>query len=316
MKNIQITDEYRKKVLAAILEDRERFDGTDTDYARRIGVNNSVFSSLKKGEIEGKLASEKWLSIGKILDVHLGQRNWKAVRTEVFEQIQEDVDYCQLHSRSMLFVDDCAIGKTFAAKYLSRSRRNCFYMDASQCKRKISFIRTMARTLGLESTGRVDDVKQTVKYYLSSYLGGMEDKPLIIIDEAGDLEYSAFLELKELWNATEHRCGWYMIGADGLRRKITRGIDAEKVGFREIFSRFGNSYSKAVPVGKEAQQAFYKKLIADVVKANATDKKVVNEIVRRCLSHNDNRGGLRRAEDLLILLDQKDVQGHENQSAV
>ncbi len=43
--------------------------------------------------------------------------------------------------------------------------------------------------------------------------------PLVVLDEAGDLQYEAFLELKALWNATEMCCGWYMMGADGLRRR-------------------------------------------------------------------------------------------------
>ncbi len=81
-------------------------------------------------------------------------------------------------------------------------------------------------------------------------VGGRHDNDgLIIIDEAGDLDYPAFLELKAFWNATEGSCGWFMIGADGLRTKIESGIHSRRVGFREIFSRFSESYASVVPVG-------------------------------------------------------------------
>ena len=55
------------------------------------------------------------------------------------------------------------------------------------------------------------------------------DTPLVILDEAGDLQYEAFLELKALWNATERCCAWYMMGADGLKEKINRAIEGKKV---------------------------------------------------------------------------------------
>ncbi|MGQ3647375.1 AAA family ATPase, partial [Ornithobacterium rhinotracheale] len=91
-------------------------------------------------------------------------------------------------------------------------KKNAFYIDCSQAKTKQLFIRLLAKTIGVDSTGRYADVKNTLKTYLA-YL----EKPLIVLDEAGDLDYTAFLELKELWNATQGHCGWYMIGADGLR---------------------------------------------------------------------------------------------------
>ncbi|MFX1715424.1 hypothetical protein JZ949_10225, partial [Riemerella anatipestifer] len=86
----------------------------------------------------------------------------------------------------------------------------------------------LARELGSGTTGTYSEILENLKYYINA-LG----KVFICIDEAGDLDYAAFLELKGLVNGTTGRCGWYMIGADGLRAKIKRGINNEKVGYRE-----------------------------------------------------------------------------------
>jgi len=294
---ITLTKEFKQKVLEALLKARQNFDGNDGIFAHQYRIHASVFSRLKNGEIDGLLEDVKWLMIGRRLGVAADERKWNVARTEVFEAIEHEVLFCQKHAKARVFVDDCGIGKTFTAKYLSRTLKNCFYVDASQAKSKQLFIRLLARTLGVDHRGRCFDVRDSVLYCIQAL-----PKPIIIIDEAGDLDYPAFLELKALWNATEGACGWFMMGADGLRTKIDSGINSMRVGFREIFSRFSEKYANVVPVGKAERIDFYKKLITDVLLVNAPDKKAVPTIVKKCLIQQDgNIGGLRRAESLLIL---------------
>lgn len=294
---MKITNQYREKVFAALLEVRQNFTGTNEAFARQWGINKTVFSQLQSGVKEGLLKDTLWLTIGHELGVSMRERKWNMAKTEVYRIVEEDVIFCQQFQKSKILVDDCGIGKTYTAKYLSRKLQNCFYLDASQAKGKQQFIKLFAKTLGIDF-GRYADMKARIKYYLQTL-----ENPIIIIDEAGDLEYSAFLELKEFWNATENLCGWYLIGADGLREKIRRGIEGKKVGFRELFSRYSERYTTTVPNGRADKEAFYKQLLEDVLSVNmAGDKKEMSEIVKRCLvvDENGNIGGLRRAESLLI----------------
>ena len=115
----------------------------------------------------------------------------------------------------MILVDDCGIGKTFCSKHIVRKMRNAFYVDCSQAKTKISFVKLLARTLGVDDNGKHTEVKDNIKYALS-----VLESPLIVLDEAGDLEYSTMLIIKELWNSAEGNAGWYMMGADGLKAKM------------------------------------------------------------------------------------------------
>ena len=295
---LKITPEFKNKVVEALLANREHYEGADANFAKRWGMAASVWSRVKKGERDGLLKDNQWLQMGRELEVSVNERNWKPARTDVFEQISEEIKFCKANSKAMMFVDSCEIGKTFTAKYLSRTLESCFYIDASQCKTRTQFVRTMARTLGVDSNGKVADVKDNVKYYLR-----MLTNPVVVVDEAGDLETSAFLILKEMWNATENTCGWYMMGADGLKAKINRGIRNQHVGFRELFSRFSSKYSHIVPTDRQQKLAFYQKLITDVLSVNMKNKQAVSRIVKRCLTVDGegNIGGLRRAESLLIL---------------
>lgn len=294
---INLSDDFKRKVVSRLLEIRENFGGSDAMFAKQWEMSGSVYSRLKKGEVTGLLKDSQWLNMGRQLGVNQHQRRWNTAKTEVFQIIEEDVLFCKKNSKSRIFVDDCGIGKTYTAKYLSRTLKNCFYVDASQGKTKRTFIKLVARAIGIDVNDKYDNIKANVKYYLSTL-----PEPIVIIDEAGDLEYNAFLDLKELWNGTENACAWYLIGADGLRRKIERGINSKKVGYREMFSRLSERFSYSVPNGKEPRMIFYKKLITDVLMANMADTSNINTIVKRCLTmDNGDIGGLRRAESLLIL---------------
>jgi hypothetical protein len=295
---ITITQELKEKIVDALIERRKLYEGSNTAFSKTLGIPAHTFTHLYNGKTNGLLNSTQWIMLARDLDVALEDRKWNTARTDVFIMIEDDVRFCKERAKAKICVDDCGIGKTFTAKYLSRTIKNCFYVDASQAKTRQAFIRLMAKTVGGECKGQYIPVKETLKYHLKSLMN-----PVVIIDEAGDLEYEAFLELKELWNATENYCGWYMMGADGLRAKIERGIANKKVGFAEIFSRYSEKFSSIVPREKQERNAFYRKLISDVLSANNCNPDQINIIIKRCLANDSGGaiGGLRRAEALLIL---------------
>lgn len=307
---LQITKEFKEQVITELLNQRNNFDGSDKAFASQYGISSAVFSRLKSGETDGLIKDNQFLTIGREFNINLKEHKWQIARTTVFTKIENDLSFCQAHSKAMIFVDECDLGKSTAARYLSRKLKNCFYIDASESKTRQLFIRSIAKRIGVNHNGKYAEVKANLKYYLKQL-----PNPLVIIDEAGDLDYPAFLELKELWNATEGACGWYMMGADGLREKIERGIRNSKVGFAEIFRRFSGNYQRVSPVDSREREAFHRELITDVLKANMKDDTQLNHIVNKCLvpdsshqfgkkgEHHTDRpfAGLTRAESLLIL---------------
>lgn len=295
---MELTQEFRLKVAEALMSQREKFSGSDAAFAKQFDLNSAIFSRIRNGETEKVVSDSKWLRIGRFLGININDRKWQIAKTAVFQIIEEDIDFCQTHSKSKMFVDDCGIGKTFTAKYLARTRKNCFYIDASQCKTRHLFTRALAKAIGVDSNGRLHEVKEDIKYYLNTL-----PTPIIVVDEAGDLDRPAFLDLKEYWNATENGCGWYLMGAEGLREFIKKGMRNKKVGFAEVFSRFSEKYTTVVPTSPNEKQDFYRQLITDVLRANCNNSDLVKQVTLKCLrkEENNNIGGLRRAESLLIL---------------
>lgn len=295
---MNITAEFKSQVVNSLKDLRTRYGGSDSAFAKQWSINASVWSRLKKGETDGLLKDIQWINLGRELNIQLNKAPWNLVETEVYQAIKEDVIFCQKHGKGMILVDEPEIGKTVAGKHLSKTLNNCFYIDCSQSKNKILFIKAFAKVLGLEAIGRVAEIKENIKYYLR-----MLENPMVILDEAGDLEYGAILELKEFWNATEDVCGWYLMGADGLRKKWESGINTKKVGYRELFSRYSSKYMTIVPTDRNERLSFYHKMVTDVLKANSSELKNLPALVKKCLaSDSDGQiGGLRRAKTVLKL---------------
>ena len=284
-----ITKELKDKVLAALSESRAVFGGSDAKFAVSLGISAAQYSRSKNGDTERVLSDANWISLARHLSVKKNKKmEWKTVATPVYQFITAQLEKCQQESVSALLCDLSDIGKTYTAVYYAKTHRNCVYIDCSQVKTKQKLIRHIAKSFGVGSTGRYADVYGDLVFYLKTL-----STPLIILDEAGDLSYDAFLEIKALWNATEAACGYYMMGADGLKEKIRRAIDGKKVGYTEIFSRFGKRYGTVIPAGLEEREKFMRTVAAMIIKANITGNADVNVVLRSTVG-DDNLPSLRR----------------------
>lgn len=278
-----INEAQKKKILGAIAANRANYP-SDAKHAASLGISTSVYSSIKNGQTEKALSDANWIGIARRLGVNLrGEIEWKAAKTPTFDYITAQLEFSQGSGLSAILCDIPNIGKTFTARYYVQTHKNAVYIDCSQVKTKLKLVRKIASEFGVDAKGRYADVYDDLVYYLRSM-----DTPLIILDEAGDLQYEAFLELKALWNATERSCAWYMMGADGLKEKINRSIECKKVGYTEMLSRYGDRYSKVTPDDGREREAFLKRQAQIVAKVNAPKDADIAEIVRK------TNGGLRR----------------------
>lgn len=278
-----ITTEIKNKIAEAIKAARINYP-SDAKHAASLGVTTSAYSSIKNGQTERVLSDGNWMSIARKLGVNLrGGIEWKAAKTETFKYITTQLEFIQERGLSGLLCDIPNIGKTFTARHYVKTHPNAVYIDCSQVKTKLKLVRKIATEFGSNTRGSYSDVYADLVFYLRSI-----DAPLIILDEAGDLQYEAFLELKALWNATERCCAWYMMGADGLKAKINRSIECNKVGYAEMFSRYGDRYSRITPDDGREREAFLKEQARVVAKVNAPEGTDIGVIVRK------SAGGLRR----------------------
>lgn len=262
-----LTKEIKNKIVDKLLEQRKIYS-TDTQHSTVLGINKAQYSRIKKGELDNVISEAKWVTLARLVDVSLNnKKHWIVVKTETFNYITTQLEVCQNRSMSANFCDDSSIGKTTAAVYYASHNSNAVYIDCSQVKSKQKLIREIARQFGVNNTGRYADVYADLVFYVKTL-----PNPLIILDEAGDLDPRADLELKALWNALPYSCGWYKMGADGFKNKWKRHIAQKKVGYVETLDRYGNDFKKVTPDGNEAKKEFHLRQIAAIAKANKAIK--------------------------------------------
>lgn len=273
---MEVTNDIKQRILEAITVNRENYP-SDNKHAAALGISASVYNVLKKGKIDKQVSDTNWICLARRLNVSLNNEiQWQAAETPTFVYIAEQLAMCQESSVSAVLCDMANIGKTFTARIYVKMHKNAIYVDCSQVKSKQRLIRYIAKEFGVNSNGRYCDVYDDLCFYLKAL-----ERPLIILDEGGDLQYEAFLELKALWNATERCCAWYMMGADGLKEKMNRSIECKKVGYTEMFSRYGDRYSKVTPDDGKEREAFLKAQAAMVAKLNAPEGTEVMKVVNR-----------------------------------
>lgn len=270
-----VTKVFKQHVIAKLKELENNSGLSSKRFAVKIGINNAQWSRLKKGELDGVLADSKFITIARQNEISMGGTfEWKTAKTPAFQYITAALSICQQQSISTMLVDMADIGKTHTAKFYARNNKNAVYIDCSQVKTKQLFVREIARQYGVTHTGRYADVYNDLVFFLNSI-----ESPIIIVDEAGDLRYNAFLELKALWNATEGHVGWFMMGADGLKAKITRAINCQKVGYTEIFRRYGSAYKRVSPMAGDDMKTFKRQQAALVAKANAPEGVDIQKLI-------------------------------------
>jgi len=258
-----VTTDFKQRVLEAVKERKTHY-GSDKKFSTALGISAAQFSRVQSGELDRVLSDAQWISIARFLDVDFGNKiKWNIAETLTFKAITYQLNACQSKSISLLLCDKAGIGKTFTARYYVRNNANSVYIDCSQVKSKQQLIRQIAKEFGVNHTKKYGEVYKDLIFYMKTL-----QKPLVILDEAGDLAYPAFLELKALWNATENLCGWYMMGADGLKAKIESNLRNQKVGYTEMFGRYGEKFQQITPQGKDELEKFMMYEMTVVAKAN------------------------------------------------
>ena len=281
---MELTDRQRNKIRNAALQYLGRF-ATQARCAHALEINVAQFSgAIVSGKLTGVLSDANWLNIASKLGVMLDEApDWKIAPTKVFIYLSEQFEMCQRQSISGIFCEVSDSGKTVAAEYYASTHKGAIRVDCSIFKTKRRLVMEIARQLGIPKKGNYWEIYDALIWELNN-----TDHPLIILDEFGDLQYEAFLEVKGLWNATQYRCGWFMMGADALRVKMESGMLLERVGFREIFSRGGTRFQSCISRDAEARKKDLATQAAMVAKLNAPEGTDIQKIITR------NEGSMRR----------------------
>lgn len=251
-------------------------------YAVSIGINASDFSHIENGKWrlnDRLLSTQKWMRIARMVGYEFSSRQaWVTAETMTYRAIRRQLEMCASDGMCAIFCDEAGLGKTHAVREFCATTPNAYYINGGSHPRKVSFIRALAQAVGINpDKSKLDDVLLDAITYLQA-----TPNPVLVIDEAGDLDSSTYLLLKRIYNELEFRCGIYLVGARGLKKRIDSAIRNRTNGFEEVFSRFGSRYTTVLPEGAKERKEFLRAEALLVAEANGlTDKERINRMLSR-----------------------------------
>jgi len=265
---MNLLQDEKTQIGKLLIELMEAKGMNQAQFARSVNLSSADLSNIRHQNWLRNtqlIGDKKWVHVARIVGFSRSDdMRWMTAETSMKTFIDHQLDLCQKFHFTAILVDDAGTGKTFACKSYAKTHRHVYYIDCTNCRQRGRFARNLAKAVGVEGySTSIDEVIEEVMYAIQ-----LTENPLIILDEAGDLQDSAFLELKRLYNNLEGICGFYIVGADGLRRKIERNIAREKVGWTEIFSRMGKRSSKHVSGEPQVRKQIMQEMAIEVIRAN------------------------------------------------
>lgn len=303
---IEFNDVDKAKITDLVYDQFVNSGFNQSEYARTLGFKAEDISNLfKKNWLKNAslIGINKWVRFARVVGFSRhSDMEWATAETEVYTYINKQLGACQRESLTAILVDEAGIGKTWACKAYQKCNKAVFYIDGSVNGTKSSFIRALGRAVGVGDHGKVDDVLNDAIYALESM-----DRPLIILDEAGDLDNKTLLVLKRIYNALDTACGFYMVGADGLKHRLEGGIKNKKLGYVELFSRYDKEFKKVLPVLANDRHQILKEMASAIALANGIEVDTITNIVNslsKAQGFGDMRGVKRKIMGIKSRLNQ------------
>ncbi len=243
---MEITSQIKERVVNALLNDmQQRGFGSQNEHAKymanllSIPFDKAAMSQIKKPSGYKAIKDSSWLKFAKYFNL-LSKNSWNTAQTNTYIVVQTALDLCKTDGIWQVLCDIAGVGKSYAAyEYSQHRKETVFYIDCSDCSSKSDFILELARQLGLQRTSTYNKLWREVTNELL-----LLDRPLLILDEFGDVAEGVVTLLKGLYNKSDmgdHMAlGAYFIGADNLKKRLTDGRKRNKPSYAEFWSRFDN----------------------------------------------------------------------------
>lgn len=162
-------------------------------------------------------------------------KNTEIASTQNYNELNAILDDARENKMMMSVVSPAGSGKTYTARYYSSTKPETYMLCCSEYWNRNLFVNELLQAMDKEIKGLSlnDKVNAIVDYLITLKY------PLIIIDEADKLSDRVLFFLITLYNKIEDKCGMVLLSTDYLNRRFKIGLEYNKMGYSELWSRIG-----------------------------------------------------------------------------
>lgn len=238
-----MTQDERDNILEALRAYVSKYPSQNKAAASLNGISAGTLSVMLKGKHEN-ISEEMWRNVASQISVPSRDGEWKLVETRAFQEMIFAMKDAQEYRKVRWITGDAGCGKTTTAGVYASEHREVFTVLCDEDMRKGDFVREIARKVGFRSAGmRIRDILDTAIERLMQM-----DSPLLIFDEGDKLNDNVFHYFINIYNRLEGKCGIVFMSTSYIRHRIERGVNGNRKGYNEIYSRIGRRFFELEPI--------------------------------------------------------------------
>ncbi len=254
-----------KQAIAGELKVRLRKESQNS-LAVRCGISPATLSQMLNNNWK-LIADKMWRRVTVALKIDF---NWKTAETKNYKMLVEMLNNCKQRSMSVGVSNNPGTGKSHTYKLYERAVENVFYLECKTFWTRKQYMKAMLQTCGITGEGKIEEM---IEQFID-HLEGLE-KPVVIIDQLDKLNDSSLDLFIDFYNDLDGYCSFVISGVPALKKRIDRGCQRDKTGYKEFFSRIGSKFIPLDPISL--------KDVALICKANGVnDDEKIEEIYNLC----------------------------------
>ena len=252
--------------------------------AAKIDISPATVSAMINGHWK-LIKSDMWRKAKVNLRI---DPNWTIVKTSNYRTLMDALDAVQERSMSIGISEKAGVGKSQIYKAFARTRKNVIHIECKNYWTKKSYMRALCMATGLDNHGTTE---QLIERFMDHQK--CTDLPMLIIDQIDKLKDPQFDLFMDFYNELFGHCAFVLSGVLALKKRILRGVQCDKIGYREIWSRIGSKFYDKLTLATIED-------IALICQANQVDdRRDIQEIY--ALSGGDLRKVRREIEKLQLI---------------
>lgn len=199
----------------------------------KAGVSNATISQMVNGKW-ALIADEMWRKVQVTLRI---DTSWKTAETQNYKLLMQLLNAAKKMHMSVALSHDAGFGKSHTYKDFDRMHENVIYVECKNYWSKKSYIKNLLIASGIEFNGTTEEM---IEAFISHVMG--LESPIVIIDQMDKLKDPQMDLFMDFYNELYNHCAFFISGVPALKKRILRGVQRDKIGYREIWSRIGRKF--------------------------------------------------------------------------
>lgn len=201
--------------------------------AQQSGVSTAMISQMinQKWQL---ISIEMWRKVMKSFNI---ASDWATAETTNFRILNQLLNAAKTKSISICISHDAGAGKSHTYKHFNHTNKDVMYLECKNYWSKKAYVRHLLLSVGVA-------MDATTEMMIENYINIVRrmEQPLLIIDQVDKLKDPQLDLFMDLYNELDGHCGFVLSGVPALKKRILKGVQRDKIGYRELYSRIGRKF--------------------------------------------------------------------------